>query len=53
MGVVVAHPPCTAVLNLAMGIDVDAMEERIATYQRDNYDEILRNEAKKVRILLP
>lgn len=37
-----------AVMNLAEGIDVVETENRIADYQKENYQEILENQAKQV-----
>jgi CDK-activating kinase assembly factor MAT1 len=37
-----------AVYNLVEGIDVEAMERKIASYQRENKESILINEARKV-----
>lgn len=40
-------------MNLAEGIDVAENENRIAEYQKANYQEILENQARQVRIGLP
>ena len=37
-----------AVMNLAEGVDVVETENRIAEYQKENYQEILENQAKQV-----
>ena len=40
-----------AVYNLVEGEDVEAIEARIAAYQRENYESIIQNDARKVKPL--
>lgn len=44
-------PPffCLAAFNLVEGIDVAAIEEKIAKYQEENAEQIMINRARKVR----
>ena len=41
----------SAVFNLCQGIDLGAMEAKVAAYQKEHHEEILITEARKVQIL--
>ena len=40
--------PVHAVYNLVEGEDVEATEARVAAYQRENFESIIQNDARKV-----
>lgn len=44
---------CVAAFNLIEGIDVPAIEEKIAKYQEENAEQIMINRARKVFKKLP
>lgn len=39
-----------AVYNLVEGEDVEATEAKLAAYQRENYESIVQNDARKVGV---